>query len=86
MKILRCWCSTPSGDKLFAINLPFTMKQYKVDNIDYFVYHGRTRTNKRTLNEPATIKGFVMALHSRFRKMMKQLTAIAQLTKTLKLD
>ena len=43
MKILRCWCSTPSGDKLFAINLPFTTKQYKVDNIANFVYYGKTR-------------------------------------------
>ena len=38
MKILKCWCSTPSGAKLFAIYLPFTTKQYKVDNIANFVY------------------------------------------------
>ena len=31
MKILRCWCSNPSGGKLFAINLLLTMKKYKVD-------------------------------------------------------
>ena len=43
MKILRCWCSTPSGNKLFAINLPFTTKQYKVDNIANFVYYGKIR-------------------------------------------
>ena len=29
--------------KLFAINLLFTTKQYKVDNIDNFVYYGKTR-------------------------------------------
>ena len=29
--------------KLFAINLPFTTKQYKVDNIANFVYYGKTR-------------------------------------------
>ena len=45
MKILRCWCSTPSGDKLFAINLPSTTKQYKVDNIVNFVYYGKTGLN-----------------------------------------
>ena len=39
-KILRCWCSNPNGAKLFAINLPFTMKQNKVDNIAIFVYYG----------------------------------------------
>ena len=43
MKILRCWCSNPTGGKLFAINLLFTMKQYKVDNIVNFVYYGKTR-------------------------------------------
>ena len=43
MKILRCWCSNPTGGKLFAINLLFTTKQYKVDNIDNFVYYGKTR-------------------------------------------
>ena len=42
-KIGRCWCSTPSGGKLFAINLPSTAKQYKVDNIAKFVYCGKTR-------------------------------------------
>ena len=36
-------CSTPSGAKLFAINLPFTTKQYKNDNIANFVYYGKTR-------------------------------------------
>ena len=40
MKILRCWCSNPTGGKLFAINLLFTTKQYKVVN---FVYYGKTR-------------------------------------------
>ena len=39
MKILRCWCSNPTGGKLFAINLPLTTKQYKVDNITNFVYY-----------------------------------------------
>ena len=34
MKIFRCWCSNPTGGKLFAINLPFTTKQYKNDNIE----------------------------------------------------
>ena len=29
--------------KLFAINLLFTTKQYKVDNIGNFVYYGKTR-------------------------------------------
>ena len=29
--------------KLFAINLLFTKKQDKVDNIDNFVYYGKTR-------------------------------------------
>ena len=29
--------------KLFAINLLLTTKQYKVDNIDNFVYYGKTR-------------------------------------------
>ena len=43
MKILRCWCSNPTRGKLFAINLLFTTKQYKVDNIDNFVYYGKTR-------------------------------------------
>ena len=43
MKILRCWCSNPTGGKLFAINLLFTTEQYKVDNIDNFVYYGKTR-------------------------------------------
>ena len=43
MKILGCWCSNPTGGKLFAINLLFTMKQYKVDNIVNFVYYGKTR-------------------------------------------
>ena len=43
MKILRCWCSNPTGWKLFAINLLFTTKQYKVDNIVNFVYYGKTR-------------------------------------------
>ena len=43
MKNLRCWCSNPTGGKLFAINLLFTTKQYKVDNIDNFVYYGKTR-------------------------------------------
>ena len=38
--------STPSGDKLFAINLPFTTKQYKVDNIANFVYYGKTRLSQ----------------------------------------
>ena len=35
--------STPSGSgKLFAqINLPFTTKQYKNDNIAIFVYYGK---------------------------------------------
>ena len=28
---------------LFAITLPFTTKQYKVDNIANFVYYGKTR-------------------------------------------
>ena len=39
MKILRCWTgSNPIGGKHFAeINLPFTMKQYKNDNIANFV-------------------------------------------------
>ena len=46
MKILRCWCSNPTGGKLFAINLQFTTKQYKVDNIDNFVYYGKTRSVK----------------------------------------
>ena len=50
-QILRCWCSTPSGDKLFAINLPFTTKQYKVDKLANFVYYGKTRieTNSNLL-------------------------------------
>ena len=43
MKILRCCCSNPTGGKLFAINLLFTTKQYKVDNIVNFVYYGKTR-------------------------------------------
>ena len=43
MIILRCWCSNPTGGKLFAINLLFTTKQYKVDNIVNFVYYGKTR-------------------------------------------
>ena len=43
MEIPRCWCSTPNGAKLFAINLPFTTKQYKVDNIANFVCYGKTR-------------------------------------------
>ena len=43
MKILRCWCSNPTGGKLFAIDLLFTTKQYKVDNIVNFVYYGKTR-------------------------------------------
>ena len=46
MKILRCWCSNPTGGKLFAINLLFTTKQYKVDNIVNFVYYGKTRLAK----------------------------------------
>ena len=46
MKILRCWCSNPTGGKLFAIDLLFTMKQYKVDNIVNFVYYGKTRKQK----------------------------------------
>ena len=54
MKILRCWCSTPSGDKLFAIYLPFTTKQYKVDNIANFVYYGKTRMNVRIACEKVT--------------------------------
>ena len=37
----RCSYSTPSGDKLFVINSPFTMKQYKVDNIANFVITGK---------------------------------------------
>ena len=48
MKILRCWCSTPIGAKLIAINLPFTMKQYKVDKIAIFVYYGKTRRARFT--------------------------------------
>ena len=52
MKILRCWCSNPTGGKLFAINLLFTTKQYKVDNIDNFVYYGKTR-----LADPSGVVG-----------------------------
>ena len=37
--------SNPTGGKIFAINLPFTTKQYKIDNIANFVYYGRTRMN-----------------------------------------
>ena len=47
MKILRCCCSNSTGGKLFAINLLFTTKQYKVDDIDNFVYYGKTRMNLR---------------------------------------
>ena len=36
--------SIPTGGKYFAeINLPFTMKQYKNDNIANFVYYEKTR-------------------------------------------
>ena len=35
--------SNPTGGKLFAINLLFTTKQYKVDNIVKFLYYGKTR-------------------------------------------
>ena len=38
--------------KLFAINLLFTTKQYKVDNIDNFVYYGKTRLKVLVINEP----------------------------------
>ena len=34
--------------KPFVINLLFTTKQYKVDNIDNFVYYGKTRKEKQT--------------------------------------
>ena len=37
------WCSNPTAGKLFVINLLFTTKQYKVDNIVNFVYYGKTR-------------------------------------------
>ena len=39
----RHWYSNPTGEKFFAINLVFTTKQYKVDNIVNFVYYGKTR-------------------------------------------
>ena len=51
MKILRCWCSNPTGGKLFAINLLFTTKQYKVDNTDNFVYYGKTRVDIRVFHK-----------------------------------
>ena len=35
--------------KLFAINLFFTTKQYKVDNIANFVYYGKTRKKHQIL-------------------------------------
>ena len=38
--------------KLFAINLLFTTKQYKVDNIDNFVYYGKTRLPSHIFNFP----------------------------------
>ena len=33
----------PVRTNFFAINLPFTMKQYKVDNIANFVYYGKNQ-------------------------------------------
>ena len=36
--------------KLFAINLLFTTKQYKVDNIDNFVYYGKLECKKLNAN------------------------------------
>ena len=51
MEILRCWFST-----LFAINLLFTTKQYKVDNIDNFMYYGKTRFEFSELNSVESTK------------------------------
>ena len=41
MNLLRCWCSNPRGGKRFAINLPLTTKQYKIDYIAKFVYYAK---------------------------------------------
>ena len=38
----RHW-DTPTGGKLFAIDLPLISNQYKNDNIANFVYYGKTR-------------------------------------------
>ena len=71
MKILRCWCSNPTGGKFFAINLPFTTKQYKVDNIDNFVSYGKTRMSSIFSGSNWGTNREMTKLTTRYRKVIK---------------